>query len=709
MKRALLAFIIAPVITGACFMNGPGNNNGSPDAGSGDGSTVLPFSADPPSVYVSKVKNLLTGLPALQSDVDTVANAGDDAAKQAALKGLIDQWMGTPQYTQKMITFFELAFQQTQITSADFVPLVPNQGSVGSSAQTLLLLQNVREMFARTVLELIREGKPLSTAFTTNTFMMTPPLMEMVAFMDQNQVDDNDNVVDMWAKANPTQNITVQSTNSAITFADSITAGTSFMNFYFPGLTTAQPTEPSPTCQAATRTYPPSAHTIHFLLYGQLDVYRSGGTRCNIYSGNTNSQFSTADFSETAWKMVTVRQPTSSSEPTTTFFDLPTLRGTSTLVLNTPRVGFYSTPAFQANWPTNTSNVMRVTMNQAFIVALGAQVDGTDTTPSSLIGSNPPGLDQKHASAGQACLGCHQILDPSKSILNATYSYGYGMQTTSTLKSQLGEFIFNGTVAPVSKIGDLGAQLAQHVFYPGAWVQKLCFYANSQACDPADPAYQAIVTDFQKTGTWKTLIEDVMSSPITTNALSTMTNSTQFQLDSTQFGGELVSVSRRDHLCTLLNARLNLTDVCGLDVVRSGTPAGIPEIAQGLPSDGYGRGAPIPVLPAQPTLFFRAGLENICEDVANMIIDNTAPPTGAKTYSSSSQANVDAAIGDFVNNLMGIVPNDPASAEMNTLLHGVYTGTLAVTGVTPAPTKTDALRSTFITACESPNVAAIGM
>lgn len=184
-----------------------------------------------------------------------------------------------------------------------------------------------------------------------------------------------------------------------------------------------------------------------------------------------------------------------------------------------------------------------------------------------------------------------------------------------------------------------------------------------------------------------------------------MTNTTQFQLNGMQFGGEVVSVARRDHLCSLINARLGLVDSCGLDIVTTKVLTGIPEIAAGLPSDGYGRGAPVPVLPATPTLFFRAGIENICEEVANSIIDAASPPTGAKTYSSASQATVDAAIADFISNLMVIVPDDPASAEMSTLLHGVYTGTLGVTGTKP----TDALKSTFIVACESPNVAGIGL
>jgi hypothetical protein len=391
--------------------------------------------------------------------------------------------------------------------------------------------------------------------------------------------------------------------------------------------------------------------------------------------------------------MVTVRTP-NPGEPTTLWYDANGLRNTNVLVLNTPRVGFYSTPAFQANWPTNTSNMMRVTMNQSFIVGLGAQVDGTDPTNP---GPNPPGLDQEHVSAGAACLGCHQILDPSRSLLQATYSYGYGIQNDAGLAAQKGWFVFNGVVDKnITQISDLGTQLAAHVLYPGAWAQKLCFYANSQACDPTDPEFQRIVADFKSTGQWKTLIEDIFSSPITTNAVATATTTTE---------GELVSVARLNHLCTLLSARLGLTDPCGLDIVTTQNLTGIPQIAAGLPSDGYGRGAPIPVLPAQPTLFFRAGIENICEIVANELIDSTSPPVGATTYSSKTSASVNAAITSFVSNLMALVPDDPSSAAMNELLQQHYTEVLAV----PGSSTTYALRSTFITACESPNVAAIGM
>ena len=125
------------------------------------------------------------------------------------------------------------------------------------------------------------------------------------------------------------------------------------------------------------------------------------------------------------------------------------------------------------------------------------------------------------------------------------------------------------------------------------------------------------------------------------------------------------------------------------------------QIASGLPSDGYGRGAPVPVLPTSPNLFYRAGLENICEDVANEIIDAKTPPQGAVTYSSSSST---AAISDFVATLMDIVPDDPRSQVMIGKLTDHYNAALA-----NKATNTDALKSTFVVACLSPNVAGIGM
>src|SRR6185437_16158896 len=104
-------------------------------------------------------------------------------------------------------------------------------------------------------------------------------------------------------------------------------------------------------------------------------------------------------------------------------------------------------------------------------------------------------------------------------------------------------------------------------------------------------------------------------------------------------------------LCAALDNRLGLNDVCGLDAIGKRAQTVVAQIAGGLPSDGYGRGSPIPVLPNQPTLFYRAGLENICESVAAMVIDAKANANqpNARMWSS---AQPDAAIADFVSTVM---------------------------------------------------------
>jgi hypothetical protein len=567
-----------------------------------------------------------------------------------------------------------------------------------------LLIENVKESFARTVLELVAEGQPFTSAFTTTKFMMTPALAELYAYMDWNQVSDTEKITDNFATLMKTTGVTVTDTAPIDFVNETINpASPNYMHFYYPGLNTIQPASPSnpaPYCQVGTRTWvstnnanTPSAHLVHLLLYGGFESYKynSTGGSCNAYQGGTNANAilttTAGDFS--TWKMVNVRPP-SGTESITKFWDVPKLRSTNELVSNVPRAGFFSTPAFHANWQTNTSNQMRVTINQAFIVALGAQVDGTDSTSPSLIGANPPGLDQAHVSAGADCLGCHQVLDPSRSILMASYSDAYGVQTNTSQTK--GWFVFNGVVNKnVSTLQDFGNALTSHPFFADAWVQKLCFYVNSQACDPGDPEFIRIRDDFKSGFSWKKLVEDLLSSPITTNAVQTQTAAKE---------GELVSVTRRDHLCRLLDARLGLADSCGLDSMAS-TSTAIKQISGGLPSDGYGRGAPVPVLPTAPTLFYRAGLENICENVANIVVDAKSPPANAKTYSSASQA---AAIADFVSNLMGIVPDDPRSPVMTQKLTDHFNAAIA-----NQATKTDALKSTFVVACLSPTVAGLGM
>src|SRR5262249_5560600 len=149
---------------------------------------------------------------------------------------------------------------------------------------------------------------------------------------------------------------------------------------------------------------------------------------------------------------------------------------------------------------------------------------------------------------------------------------------------------------------------------------------NSAPCLSSDPEFQRVVGAFRNSSfSWNVLVTELLASPITTYASLT---------DTAAANGQVVAVARRDHLCAALDNRLGFADVCGLDAVtKKALQATVPQIVSGLPSDGYGRGSTAPVLPNQPTLFYRAGTENICETVAANVIDvAAAKQTAGVTY-----------------------------------------------------------------------------
>ena len=627
-----------------------------------------------PAAYIAKAKNLLLGLPPTDNEVQKVT------ADPSALKALIQGWMSLPEYTPKMTRFFELAFQQTQVRITDFADQTSPQPTDNNGTTAPLLLQNFEESFARTALELAAQGRPFTDVVTTQSFMMTPALMEFYAFLDEWEIEDDGTVTDLWAKANPNVTITVESSEGPIPIAQSLErSGARYMHWYDPDLAKS-------TCRDPL-VYPASGMVLHHLLYGWV----TAGAGCGGIGGSSKApQLQGSDF--TAWRMVTIRKP-ARGEAITPFYDLPALRSGKELVLEVPRVGFFSTPAFAANWQTNASNQMRVTANQAFIVALGAMFDGSDsTTPPKT-----PGLDVQHASE-PACYGCHKLLDPTRSIFSATYSWNYHYQTESALTSQPGLFAFQGVIdSKVSSIEAFSEALATHPLFAQAWVQKLCYYANSAPCETTDPEFQRIVSVFKSSNySWNTLVAELLSSPLTTYAMPTQTS---------MHGGEVIAVSRRDHFCAALNVRLGFTDICGLDPLSAAQEeTTIPKIVSGLPSDGYGRGAVAPILPNQPTLFFRAATENICESVAALVVDAPASKQVAGVKQWSSQAP-DAAIADFVGIVMGLPPSDRRAAGAETILKAHFTAAAKQAGITP----TDALRSTFVTACLSPSSVSMGL
>jgi hypothetical protein len=431
----------------------------------------------------------------------------------------------------------------------------------------------------------------------------------------------------------------------------------------------------------------PNIHSpagLYDLLFGYLP--------CNYYGPLHGAILGDADFAD--WTMTTI-VPTTDPTKVTHFYDIPALRTASSITLTLPRVGFFGTPAFIANWPTNASNQMRVVMNQMLIVTTNTAVDGTDPT----VPPSTPGLDSQHAS-DPACAGCHKFLDPARLPLATTYSWNFGLQKDKTWQDAGagGElFAFQGEVQNISSIQDLGKALANHPLLASGWVQKLCYYVNAEACVTTDPEFQRLADLFKNSNySWNALVKAVVTSPITTHAAPTVTATTN---------GEVVGVSRRDHLCAAWNARLGLGDACLLDVsAKSPYPSNLNTfpsvIVPGLPSDGYSRGSTVPVQPNDPSVFFTGGTDNLCDTLAQLLIDSTSAPTGAKTWSST---NATAAITDFVTIMMGIEPSDPRYATTVQLLTQHDTDAQVQVGATKA------LQSTFIVACASAPATGLGM
>jgi hypothetical protein len=713
-RTTLLAFPLAAAFGAALLLSTmscsfgqapmPGLTEKSADGGvDGVGSVAdaagetgaLPFAPVPANVYLAKVKNLLVGLPPTDSELHAVE------ADPTQLGSLVDGWMQLPQYQTKMWRFFELAFQQTQVVAKDFTYMTFPAPIDQSAATQPLMLQNLQESIARTVFlnATATPEVPFNQAMSTRTIAMTTALKAYYAFQDAFQVGNNFGCgigggFDSFGNSNPNLKIYVTATSIPLSGTNGTLdqSGSNYMHWSDPDV--AQ-------CKTDPLEFAANGPKLYGVLFGQITPVSNG--QCGYSIDTSHGPLQAADFQD--WTMTTVRLP-SSGEPTTAFYDLPTLRNANELVLSLPHVGFL-TPAFFANWQTNMSNQMRVTMNQAFIVATGAQVDGTDpTTPTST-----PGLDSVHAAPNTPCFGCHQLLDPSRSILAATYSFDLGKQTDTTFSNQLGLFAFRNQITQVKSVYDLGQALASHPLVAEGWAQKLCYYFNSNGppapnqpggCVEGDPVFTTIVNGFKANFSWNQLVKAVVTSPLTTYAAPTLTATTN---------GETVAVSRRDHLCAAWNARLGFQDVCGQNAAVAPVFSKNSLYAvKGLPSDGYARGSTLPVLPNAPTLFYRGGTENLCEALAQLLIDNKSPPPpplktniAQRSYATWSSTNANQALADFVSIVMGIPPSDPRSAGLLEVLTSHFANTQSTAGATAA------LQSAFTVACMAPTAVGIGL
>jgi len=351
-----------------------------------------------------------------------------------------------------------------------------------------------------------------------------------------------------------------------------------------------------------------------------------------------------------------------------------------------------TTLAFNANWPTNLSNLARVTTNQTLIVALGQSLaDPNVAIPVTETGLPPAA----HAQPGTVCYGCHQTLDPMRNFFRQSYSVTYHLQTLPLSSDQAtAEYNYDGidVKGQGNGITDLAAALVKSPSFATAWTQKLCNFANSSPCATDDPEFQRVVGVFSGSNfNFKVLIRELFSSPLITNATETKT---------ADENGTVISVSRREHFCAALSNRLGMADACSLLPTESSV---IQNLAYGIPGSAYSRGTPSPLLPHDPDMFFYSAVENLCAQLAVQVIDPRTACTGSQRC-WSSKAPLVTNLNDFTSIIMALPPIDDRAMDIIQILNDHYNSAYASSG-----SATVALQSTFTLACASPLSEASGL
>ncbi|HVY26675.1 MAG TPA: hypothetical protein VHB79_08980 [Polyangiaceae bacterium] len=696
-----------------------GSAGSSSAAGSGGTSAEepqpqIPFEPVSPRVYVAKVKNLLLGLPATEDEISAVT------ADPTALKGMVDAWFVKPEAQAKLGTFFSKAFQQTQISQNEFADQL-GVDNIGA----LPVFSQAQESMSRTALKLIADGKAFTETVTTHTYMMTPALMSLYLALDQIQVDD----ANKGSISLPMPDGTLSTTQAfwityrpdmPIPLSETIDpASPNFMHFASPMAFSCDVPQLDETghvvvdamgnAMKVKKTYNqrqyPGVGAAFLALFGHATsrgVVNDGvdpdgppkitvpadvpPEKKNLYNYNCTGGMSFTSPSVTAqdsiWRPVTVRLA-KDGEKLTPFYDLPSLREANEIAVRTPRVGFFSTPAFFANWPSNNSNQHRGTLNQALIVGLGRSINPVDKGTATVLDN---GKDGQHSDPNSPCYSCHQTMDPMRNVFRQAYTYSYHAQHDASQVYSTASFDYLGETSPLTSLDDFATALVQHPQYPRAWAQKLCYYANSSGCSDDDPEFLRIAQAFVDSSfDFHTLVSELFSSPLVTGASTTKSRTDV---------GETVSIARQDHFCAALTNRLKLTTSLCVGIPDKTTATAV---ANNIPLDGYLRGAEAPALSTAQTPFFRGATEALCSYAASLTVDKMP----MSRYSSSKK---DAAITDFVENIMNLTAGDASYAAVTQLLQQHYDAAVAA-GATP----TDALKSTFVTACLAPTSVAVGL
>lgn len=583
--------------------------------------------------YVNKVKTLLTGSAASTDEVaQVVANPG-------ALRDLVGTWLGTPEFEPKLGDFLRVALQQKLVGSLDsqFNRLR------GNPLRLNALKQNLQESFVRTATAIVQEGRPFSEVLTTRHWAVTTATLSALAYLERTQTELKAEKHKLFR--DPAEGLPTPPVSLAYSVQNHV--------WQIPTLPT--------TCTVSTI----NADLLFELMVGFVQCQ---GMNAGQYRFE-DTVLGEADFND--WRFVDI-EVAKNVEELPVFYDLDALRAASTISLRQPRLGFFTTPAFLANWETNEDNQFRVTTSQTLIVALGKLFSPADPTQPVRL----DGLAAEHAAPSTTCYGCHQFLDPMREYFAQGFSYSF--QRPEKPSSITPSFAFQGYVHDGGNLQDFAQALADHPDFASGWTQKLCYWANSQPCSEKDPEFLRVAQAFADSSfNFKTLLVELLSSPLVTGA--------EFS-ESFRTSEPFVSITRKQHLCQLLSVRLGVADACAVAASFAGL----------VPEDEFSRGSAEPVQTAVTGLFHYAAAEKLCAKLATKLIGNGA---GVPFPTTTPELALDT----FVEKLMGLDAGHPrhdvVRASLGQHFESAKTSSNALT----------ALRSAFIVACVSPEVQAVGL
>lgn len=608
---------------------------------------VQPFEPSPVESALTKVKALINGQPPTADELRQVS------ADPASLRALVDGWTAGPDFDpafeRKLAGFLQVALQQKLHEQPR------EQFDVLRQSRTYRpLVQSIlEESFVRTALDIVQRGAPFTQIATTRRFMLTTANLAFLRYVEQTAEER----VAIHTYSPHAEDAALPS------LADEIESRT----WAVVGLERA--------CQVQQ----------FRVLDLMLGVAANQG--CRTLQANLpqpTGRLAPEDFTD--WRLVElVRGANAEGLPDITFYDVPALRAVEDrMKVGLPRVGFFSSQAFFANWKTNVDNQFRVTTNQTVLTALHATFSSGEPTPAAVDEDDPDnGIPREHVD-DETCYGCHKHMDPMRLYFAQHFTVNY--QAPNASAGQLlyqptppRGFAFLGEVEEGGNLYSLGRYLADHPRFAVAWAQKLCHYANSAPCDESDPAFTAIVDRFRQGYDLRGLIVDLLSSPLVTGLEETATWAE---------GGPTISITRRNHLCALLDARTGSDDICARGQVS--------RVIGLIPEDDFARGAAAPTQPARPSGFHFAAAEAVCEALAQVTV------TGANPLFSFRDPQT--ALDNVVDRLMALPPEHPRRAEVLAALQGHYAEATAA-GNAPR----EALRSAFTVACLSPDVMGMGL